>query len=330
VNPLRLVAFVLLLVLAALSGRAAAAPPACSLDSITNLSFGTVDPIGGNVDAVATLSYHCTFTGFLTGGSASMCFNIGRGTGGTTWTPRTLKNGTQTMNFQIYQDASRTLLWSGTGGPPSPDSASVQFPAGFLNTQTQSGQLTLYGRVPLGQVSLASGNYTSFFSGGDATMTYNAAEAFLGPPSPPSTCTGDGSDSVSFTASANVASLCRIDTATDMAFGAAPSNFASNLDQTSAITMTCTSGTAWNLGLDNGQNASGLTRRMKLGASFVTYELYRNSGRSLRWGNTIGADTLTGTGSGTGQSVPVYGRVPVQSPVPAGSYSDKVTVTVTY
>ena len=77
-------------------------------------------------------------------------------------------------------------------------------------------------------------------------------------------------------------------------------------------------------------------RHMKLlddhlaaGGQFVTYELYRNTGRTLRWGNTLGTDTQAGTGTGTAQSQTVFGRVAPQTPN-VGSYSDTVTVTVTY
>lgn len=59
-----------------------------------------------------------------------------------------------------------------------------------------------------------------------------------------------------------------------MAFGSVPGPITSNVDQTTSI------------GLDNGLYASGTTRRMRNGAGqFVVYELYRDSPRSVRWGN---------------------------------------------
>jgi spore coat protein U-like protein len=71
---------------------------------------------------------------------------------------------------------------------------------------------------------------------------------------------------------------------------------------------------------------------MRLGAtgSYVDYELYRDAGHSLRWGATIGTDTVPGTGTGTAQALTVHGRVPATQSVAAGSYGDVVTVTVTY
>ncbi len=48
------------------------------------------------------------------------------------------------------------------------------------------------------------------------------------------------------------------------------------------------------------------------------------------WGNTIGTDTVAGTGTGSNQSLTVYGRVPVQSTPVGATYTDTVIVTVTY
>ncbi|TSI49490.1 Csu type fimbrial protein, partial [Klebsiella aerogenes] len=92
--------------------------------------------------------------------------------------------------------------------------------------------------------------------------------------------------------------------APDLAFGNVPSPVTANVDRTTDIGLVCTGRTPWQIGLDNGLNASGTVRRMRsAGGQFVSYELYRNSPRSLRWGNTLATDTLAGTGSGTAQSL---------------------------
>ncbi|KAG1165703.1 hypothetical protein G6F35_018628 [Rhizopus arrhizus] len=67
------------------------------------------------------------------------------------------------------------------------------------------------------------------------------------------------------------------------------------------------------------------------GTYYLTYELYRDSARSLRWGNTLNVDTVGGTGSGSAQQLTIYGRVPpVTGQPPAGAYNDLVQVTITY
>jgi spore coat protein U-like protein len=65
-------------------------------------------------------------------------------------------------------------------------------------------------------------------------------------------------------------------------------------------------------------------------AGLVSYELYRNSARTQRWGNTLNSDTVIGSGTGGTQNLTVYGRVPAQTTPSAGTYNDTITVTVTY
>ena len=103
-----------------------------------------------------------------------------------------------------------------------------------------------------------------------------------------------------------------------------------NVDQTSTITVTCTSGAPYNIGLDGGGSGNINARVMVNGANSVGYQLYSNSGRTTVWGTTIGTNTVTGTGNGTAQPYTVYGRVPPQTTPPAGVYNDTVNVTVTY
>jgi spore coat protein U-like protein len=74
---------------------------------------------------------------------------------------------------------------------------------------------------------------------------------------------------------------------------------------------------------------------MKIGATSdtVNYQLYSDSGHSSVWGETTSGspDVVTGTGSGDGQAITVYGRVPSGQTNPKiGAYSDTITVTVNY
>jgi spore coat protein U-like protein len=61
----------------------------------------------------------------------------------------------------------------------------------------------------------------------------------------------------------------------------------------------------------------------------VNYSIYKDAAHSIVWGNTIGTNTLPGTGTGASQSIPVYGLVSAQASVP-DSYADVVNVTITY
>lgn len=126
---------------------------------------------------------------------------------------------------------------------------------------------------------------------------------------------------------------CDISTApTTLDFGTAGPLMA-NVDSTSTISVTCTSGAGYNIGLDAGLNDGGLginARAMTDGTDFVGYQLYQDATRTNVWGETIGTDTVASTGTGGAQAFTVYGRVPPQATPPAGTYNDTVTVTVTY
>jgi spore coat protein U-like protein len=51
----------------------------------------------------------------------------------------------------------------------------------------------------------------------------------------------------------------------------------------------------------------------------------------VNWGNTPGTDTpAAATASLTPSVLTVYGRVPAQQALPVGSYTDTVTITVSY
>lgn len=101
---------------------------------------------------------------------------------------------------------------------------------------------------------------------------------------------------------------------------------------TSTISMTCSNTTNYNVGLSAGldSGATVTTRRMSNGTAVMTYALYSDSSRTLNWGQTVGTDTVTGTGSGTAQVLTVYGRVPAGQFVTPGNYSDTIIATVTY
>lgn len=317
-------------------GRAEAATTCTA--TMTNLSFGAVVPNGGAVNATATLNYSCTYTGGLLGGLDGdyirLCFSIGTGSAGTGYSPRTMTSAAgDTMNFQMYTDLTHLNVWGGTGSGFTVPQTTMLFTI-LSSGSSQSGALTLYGQVPAGQAALGAGSYLSQFNAANTQLTYAYNEALLSLGTFPSTCTngasGNGTGSFPFDVSATVLPSCSLTGASDLGFGSAPSNFTGSLGASSTITMNCVYRTAWQVGLDNGQNAVGSTRRMLQGSNAVIYDLYRDSAHTLRWGNTLNTDTAAGTGTGAAQSLTVFGRVQPQSGLAVGTYSDRITVTVTY
>lgn len=120
---------------------------------------------------------------------------------------------------------------------------------------------------------------------------------------------------------------------TDLDFGPHPS-LATAINGTSTITVTCTPGSPYTIGLDAGLYPTTAgdvsTRRMSDGAThFVAYQLYQDPGHTTPWGQTIGTNTVAATGNGSAQATSVYGLVPSAN-ANAGNYADTIGVTVTY
>ena len=124
---------------------------------------------------------------------------------------------------------------------------------------------------------------------------------------------------------------CTINSAPALNFGT-QGILSANVDQTSTIQVTCTNSTPYNMGLNagTGSGATVATRKLTSGGATVNYTLYSDSGRSTVWGNTVSTDTAAGTGNGGAQSYTVYGRIPTQTTPAPGTYTDTITVTVTY
>lgn len=98
----------------------------------------------------------------------------------------------------------------------------------------------------------------------------------------------------------------------------------------SAIEITCNNALAYSVAIDDGQNANAGQRRVQRdGIDFVSYDLYQDSARSIRWG--AGAEAQAFTGNGTAQPVTIYGRVLSGQTTPAaGNYTDTVRMTITW
>src|SRR5262245_23046974 len=129
-----------------------------------------------------------------------------------------------------------------------------------------------------------------------------------------------------------ITAQCLAATTNDLDFGST-GFLSSNVDAQSSISVQCTNTTPYDVGFDQGVNGASVTaRKLKGGPTneLISYAIYRDSSRSLNWGNTVGTDTVSATGNGSAQTIQVYGRVPPQSTPTPGNYTDTITVTVTY
>jgi spore coat protein U-like protein len=134
-----------------------------------------------------------------------------------------------------------------------------------------------------------------------------------------------------FQVRATITATCAILASPDLDFGSL-GVLTANAQQSSTIQVQCTNTTPYNIGLNagTGSGASVATRKLSNGGAVINYSLYTDSAHTIVWGNTIGTDTVSATGSGASQSYPVYGLIPPQTTPAPGSYTDTITVTVTY
>ena len=112
----------------------------CNVQSAT-LAFGTYDPAAANLDASTTINLTCT---------PGTNYDIGLDGGGSgNVSARQMANGgASTLNYGMYQDATRTINWGDTVGTDTITGVG----AGGLQSHT------VFGRIPTGQF-VATGAY---------------------------------------------------------------------------------------------------------------------------------------------------------------------------
>jgi spore coat protein U-like protein len=142
-------------------------------------------------------------------------------------------------------------------------------------------------------------------------------------------------DTGTLAVSANVPKVCIIDSVGAMAFGDV--NVSGNTDVSADIQWRCSKLSSTNILLNGGGAADVNAREMDLGGEKLGYQLFRDSSRTLNWGETDGVDAQPVIGQGMGapsqQTTTIYGRVtPAQAQAAAEgiNYQDSVTVTIVF
>ena len=121
---------------------------------------------------------------------------------------------------------------------------------------------------------------------------------------------------------------CRI-TANDLDFGTQSAPLAQT-DSDTFIDVRCTNASPFTVGLSNGLNPSGGSRRMSDGSNFVSYGLFQDAARNVDWDNTTNRKNDVGLGTGTSIMMTVYGRIPADPVAIPGDYTDTITVDVEF
>ncbi|MBK5304322.1 spore coat protein U domain-containing protein [Erwinia sp. TH29] len=145
------------------------------------------------------------------------------------------------------------------------------------------------------------------------------------------------SGNTTLTVNMTVVNDCTI-TAPNISFGSASmiSTFATVTGQT--INLACTKGSAYTVGLDDGQHAVGVggRRQMISGSNYLAYDIFKSAG-TTRWGSvstarrtSSDAEVNPGNGLGTGSQIFNYNAkiYTDQSTPPPGTYLDSVVLDV--
>jgi spore coat protein U-like protein len=298
--------------------------------TVTGINFGNVDPSllgsslfsgdgNSNLQTTGFLTYYCTNTSNVQK-NVDVCISLGNPGGGR---QRSLSSpGNGTISYDLYTDANNASSWGSknTSTWGSPYAATVTVPAGGSSAPAT---VPIYATIDSTQfIFTGSGTYSATYAGADVAIDTG-----------PSGCAGasGGGTITGFTVSAVMRPTCQVKTDT-LDFGVASTGDPSNASATTTVTVACSRHTGYRVGLDNGKNFNGTTRRMRGGPThndYVPYGLYRDTGCTVPWGNTDGIDTVTGTSST--QDFRVCGKVPPnQGMLPDGDYFDAVTVYVYY
>jgi len=208
-----------------------------------------------------------------------------------------------TLGYQLFSDASYTINWGNDAGS--------NWVTGIGTGNDQSA--TIYARIPGAEAFFSTSNGTNFGDmvtttiSGNFTTDTRTVQVTLQQVSPG--C-GIGTNSLSFGNYTGVV-----------------------LNASTTIQVACTSGTTYNVGLSAGtaSGATVTTRKMTGPAgALLAYFLFSNPGHTTNWGNTLGTDTVAGSGSNGIQNLTVYGQIPAGQLVGMGSYADTIIATLTY
>lgn len=144
-------------------------------------------------------------------------------------------------------------------------------------------------------------------------------------------------------ASALCTVLCSCSVSTSpVAFGVYNPLSSSSVDAIGNVRVTCGGVLGllvpYSIALNKGSYSTNFSpRQMASSTNRLNYDLYTTNARSIIWGDATGStqiipDSITIVVlGGTANDHAIYGRIPgSQSAIPPGSYSDSVTVTVTY
>ncbi len=133
----------------------------------------------------------------------------------------------------------------------------------------------------------------------------------------------------------NTYAACSINTPSGIAFGAYDIFSLSDDTGTGSFSVTgCSVGArTYVTTLSTGSSNSFTTRTMKTSGNSLNYNLYTDATYTSIWGSGSGGTSSvskTNGSGGTGSTITIYGKIPAEQDVYAGSYSDSITITISF
>jgi spore coat protein U-like protein len=135
-----------------------------------------------------------------------------------------------------------------------------------------------------------------------------------------------GTATATLTVTANVRSGCSIENGS-LDFGDYTAGQSADLLGSGTIRIRNCPGTV-TIELDGGRSGNVRNRQLASGADRLNYQLFKDTARQQVWGT--GADAFTMQILQSDAPIQVFGRIPGGQRVPAGTYSDSVTITMTF
>ena len=259
----------------------------------------------------ATATQPTVTLGVTCNGNATYNIAFSAGNSGNTGARWMQQGAGDKLTYNIFTDPTRLIVWAGTNQKVYSSSGSTTF------------NESLYLKIdPLQDVSISGAVYSDTIM---VTMT-------------PDVGTGGPTRSCSFTVQESVTPECLAPGAA-LPFGnydvvVANKTAANPLDASTTLSYQCTKGVSATIGLDYGSNPSGTIRRLAgPAANFLTYDIFTDNLRSVRWTSLVGGMVTASSTSKDlflGGGIVAYGRIPGAQDTVAGAYSDSVTATINY
>lgn len=297
---------------------------ACTVSGTTNSTFTYT---AANINSDATVNLSGTIT----------CTNLGLPQISNFMCMKTVFTGATTANNSVTLPYTVTATVGGAGSSTTNQTSNVWYGPVATVASNNIVSYSVNVKVPARTGSLIAypkGTYTASvrlywdmdllgLSCGDLIGGWDSGDALL-------------------TANFVVPSLCQLNSTSTVDFSNINDISTTKRDYTAqgAVNSTCNYGTPYSIYLGDGNNRiPGGFRRMTNGNNeYIPYQLYKDSNYSTVWDatggvtNVGGAGGVSGTGTGSAQSIPVYGKIPQGTSIAStpGNYSDSVVVTVTY